>query len=328
MSRIDPDLAAPRGENLKAILVARVSKAKKEATSLEDQEHNLRRVVGDNHDGPVDWTVLASEGSGEHLDRAELDKLEELLESREYDLVITEDLGRIARRSRAFDICELAEDCGVRLIAINDGVDNGREDWRTRAFFSVLRHEMYKKDTSARIRRRQRNRFVTGGMVQCVLPGYVKEPGVKTDDKVYKDPAAEPVYDRVFTLLEQGASFADVADYLNTIKSPLGGNRCSKHWTACRVAHVVRNPILKGLRIRNLKIANRINKTGRHRSVPAPPEERLERQCPHRAFIDPEPYCRSSAVTTAFGRSRCCWMKTPAITPRTRRGWPLSRASG
>ena len=58
------------------------------------------------------------------------------------------------------------------------------------------------------------------------------------------------------------------------------------------VARVTRNPILKGLRVRNQLMAKRVNKTGRRRCVQAPPEERLERHCPHLQFIEPERYDR------------------------------------
>ena len=44
------------------------------------------------------------------------------------------------------------------------------------------------------------------------------------------------------------------------------------------------------MRVRNRKISKRVNKTGRHKSVAAPPEELLERYCPHLAFIEPARY--------------------------------------
>src|SRR5262249_21628357 len=59
-----------------------------------------------------------------------------------------------------------------------------------------------------------------------------------------------------------------------------------------------RNPILKGIRVRNKKMARRINKSGQHRSVDAPPEERLERVCPHLAFIDAGRFDRVNALLT------------------------------
>ena len=58
------------------------------------------------------------------------------------------------------------------------------------------------------------------------------------------------------------------------------------------VGQVTRNPLLKGVRERNRRMSKRVNKTGRHISVAAPPEELLQRNCPHLAFIEPERYDR------------------------------------
>ena len=62
------------------------------------------------------------------------------------------------------------------------------------------------------------------------------------------------------------------------------------------VARLVQNPLVKGVRVRNKKMSRRVNKTGRHRSVNAPPEERLERHCPHLAFIDAARFDRVNAL--------------------------------
>ncbi len=66
------------------------------------------------------YTDLATQGSGERVDRLELIQLEEMIESGKYDMVVAEDLARICRRTRVMDICELCEDLGTRLIAFND----------------------------------------------------------------------------------------------------------------------------------------------------------------------------------------------------------------
>jgi len=58
------------------------------------------------------------------------------------------------------------------------------------------------------------------------------------------------------------------------------------------VRRITHNPILKGIRVRNDRMAQPVNKTGKPISVKAPPEERLERFCPHLVFIDPERYDR------------------------------------
>jgi hypothetical protein len=236
--------------------------------------------------------MLASQVSGERLDHNQLHKLKKLIRSGRYDLVICEDLGRIVRRVDAIKVCELAEDNNTRLIAINDSIDTGRDDWRDKSVFAVWKHESYNRDTARRIRRTQRNRFANGGMVRLPSYGYLLEPGGKHESQVSKDPAAEAVFSEWFERLEEGASFAEIADWLKANNVPLTGGKRAKRWTASLVAEITYNPILKGLRVRNKKIAVRVNQTGRRRSQNAPPEERLERQCPWLAFIEPDRYDR------------------------------------
>src|SRR4051812_18522039 len=191
--RLDPPLTPRNGVTLRVLAVCRISGPNQDAKSLGDQEAFLRRYVADHYDGPTDREVFATRGSGELLDRHELSEIEDRIEAGRCDLLITEDLGRIARRNRAFGICEEAQDSGTPLIALNDHVDTGREDWQTTATFATLRHEQYNKDTSKRIRRSLRNRFSSQGLIQTVPYGYIKPAGVKTDDGVAKDPAAGPI---------------------------------------------------------------------------------------------------------------------------------------
>ena len=92
------------------------------------------------------------------------------------------------------------------------------------------------------------------------------------------------------------------------------------------LGRIVRNPILKGIRVRNKKMSRRINKTGRRRSVDAPPEERLERNCPHLAFIDPERFDRVNALLTRrnakYKRSKKGEIDPRKDVPKKKTRWP------
>ena len=295
MSVLNPPLVPQNGHTLEGMIICRVSdprSGKQDERSNDDQEAQHRRWLEPRTDWPVNLKVIAGSGSGEILDREEAKLAEEELFTGKYDFVLTEYLGRIFRRLQAFLFCEAAEDVGTRVIAPNDLVDTAREDWRMAAFFAAMRHEMHNTDTSKRIRRTHRNRFTQGGVFQYVVYGYIKPPGAKGEDDVKKDPAAEPIYDRWFTMLEEGATFSEVADWLNTCGIPTGPFCHRDSWDGKMVARVTRNAILKGLRVRNDKMAKRINRTGRRITVKAPPEERLERSCPHLAFIEPKRYDR------------------------------------
>jgi hypothetical protein len=99
--------------------------------------------------------------------------------------------------------------------------------------------------------------------------------------------------------LDEGATFAEIADWLNASEVPLGPYLRGDRWIGTMIGRITRNPILKGVRVRNRVISKRHNKTGRHRAVKAAPEERLERHCPHLAFFDADYYDRVVAKVNA-----------------------------
>jgi DNA invertase Pin-like site-specific DNA recombinase len=314
------------GQTLKVLGIARISTEHQDALSLADQEA-LYRCWLDQHAGlPYHLTMIAGRGSGECLDRKEARQAEAEVESGTYDLVIAEDLGRIFRRVHAQLFCELCEDVDTRLVAIHDHVDTGRDDWRLHAFFATMRHEMYNADTAKRIRRSQRHRFQEGGVVQQVVFGYCKPAGTKSDADLRKDPAAEPVYAEMFRRLEEGASYSEVADWLNDQGIKPGPYVSSARWNCGLVTQLIHNPILKGLRVRNKKMSKRVNQTGRRKAVPAPAGERLERHCPHLAFIEPARYDRLIQMlderNAKFKRRGADGIDPRAGVPRKRTIWP------
>jgi DNA invertase Pin-like site-specific DNA recombinase len=299
VTQLNPPLTPRSGVTLHVLLICRISTVHQDLRSLADQEALLRRFVADHHAGPADFHVIASQGSGEYLETRELLDAVAKVESRRIDLVIAEDLGRICRRNYAINFCEIAEDHDTRVITIHDSIDTGRNDWRLHATFSAMKNEAYNKETAQRIRRTLRNRFQEGGVVQTTVYGYIKPPGCSSDSELRKDPAAEPIFDEIFRRLEDGANFCEVADWLNGREIPTGPYCRTGRWDGPMVARLVQNPILKGVRVRNKKKSRRVNKTGKHRSVDAPPEELLERDCPHLAFIDPARFDRVNALLAA-----------------------------
>ena len=254
-------------------MICRVSDpgpGKQRIESNDDQEVRLRTHLLTIWDGPATVEVVAGSGSGEWVGREELVRAEELVESGVFDLVLCEDLGRIARRYHSQAFCELAEDHATRVIAANGEVDTGRSSWRMAAGFNAIRHEMSNADTAERIRRSHQNIFDHGGLIHQIQYGYILPPGAKTDDELQKDPAAEPYYRGMFERLKGGARYSEVADWLHSEGVPVGPQCRLTRWTAEMVARVTQNPIVKGIRVRNRKISRRINRTGKYRAVPAP----------------------------------------------------------
>lgn len=282
------DYTKPKnGTKFNVIGVARISTENQDERSLEDQEAYFKQWL-DREYGKAGYElrVIAHRGSGQILDNSEFLELCNLVETGNYDLVIAEDLSRIIRRMQAVTFCEEAESVGTRVVGIGDPVDTSTEGWEYAAVFTSLKNRAFCKDTARRICRTHRNRFENGGIVMCLQFGYIKPHPGASDDEVQKDPEAEPVYEQWISMLERGASYAEVARWLNSENISTGPYCRGNKWSVAMVKRLTYNPILKGERHRNKKKVRR-KQNGRPKCVDAPPEELLIRQVPHLAFVEP-----------------------------------------
>jgi site-specific DNA recombinase len=289
LCHMDPPLVPKDGRLLQVIVPVRVSDpTKQDERSLQDQRVKIENFFQERCDYPFELTVLEGRQSGELLDRQEFRKLVELAETRGFDAVIAEDLGRIVRRMQAYTFCETCVDHETRVIAINDHVDTARDGWQDSSIISAWRHERSNRDTSDRIKRTHRNRFAQGGVLSCTIYGYSKPPGARTDAELQRDPAAEPIYREWFRMLdEDNATFADVVRYLRThnVPLPLHARSSTTEWDGKMVARHTFNPLLKGVRERNRRKSKR-QSSGKYKSINAEPNELLQRQVPHLAFFE------------------------------------------
>jgi DNA invertase Pin-like site-specific DNA recombinase len=292
MNYASQTLQPKNGQFFSVLGVCRISTSHQNGRSLDDQRALYVEWLEQEYGKNYRLDVIQGTGSGEDLTRPALQELQDRLEKGDLDVVITEDLGRIARRLAASQICEIAEDVGTRVVAINDHVDTSNPDWRMSSMFACLRHETYNRDTSSRIRRSLRNRFSQGDVVQSLPYGYFKPHAHASDSECSKLPEAQEIYDQVFRRLEDGQTFAQVSDWMNEQKVPTGSACRTPIWTGSLLATVIRNPILKGVRQRNRRVTVRINRTGRRKTEPATPDMLLERHVPHLAFIEPLRYDR------------------------------------
>jgi site-specific DNA recombinase len=326
-----PPLKARDGRTLRVLAVVRISTEHQDEKSLDDQFELTKERVTLSFDGAIEWSLIRSRGSGEVLEREELTDLYAKIQSGRYDLVICEDLGRICRRVHAYVVCELCEDSDTRLIALNDSVDTARSDWQTNAFFSVVRHEQYNKDTAARIRRTQRNRFMHGGMTHYRIFGYTAPPGAKLDQEIQIDLQLLPYALGMIERLEAGQSFQQVADWLNQNGVRPGPRARRQTWSHRLVSQWIYNTQIKGERQWNNRISVRVNKTGRRKKVKAPARELLTRQVPHWAIVDAERYDALvrmlKARNSRYGSAKRNGVDPRLNRPRKRTRWPGQHAT-
>lgn len=301
-TELKPPLNARNGHTLRVLLPCRVSDpgpGKQDIRSLGDQEALYRHWLSEHIALPVEVTVLAGSGSGEWLEREEYLRLMESVESDQFDLVLTEDLGRIVRRIHAHLFCELCVDHRTRCIALNDHVDTCEPGWQDRSIFSAWHHERSNRDTSDRIKRTHRNRFEQGRCLALPIFGYLKKPGVKTDDDLEKVPETTPIYEEWFRRLDEGGLYAEVADWLNENNVSTGPYARNAKWDGRMVSRVSHNWLLKGDRFRNKRRTKRNNTTGKYKSEKADTKELLLRHVPHLAFFHEAYYDRVIAKADA-----------------------------
>ncbi len=196
-------------------------------------------------------------------------------------------------------------DHDTRLISLNDHVDKAEDGWEDRSIFSAWHHERSNRDTSNRIKRTHRAKFLQGSCLSVPIYGYVKKPGAKSDDDVERLPEAEAIYKEWFDRLDNGATYSDIADWLNATGVPLGPYCRRQNWDCRIVGRLTHNWLLKGVRFRNKRKSNRNNETGRYKSEKADPSELVVRPVPHLAFFEAAYYDRVVAKADARNAKFC-----------------------
>jgi len=275
------------------LLIARISTINQDELSLEDQLALYRLFLSEHYDGEIKFIVIKTQISGEWLDRVDLTEAKAWLASGTVDLVIVEDLSRIMRHVLAVQFCGFCKDFGTRLIAINDHVDTDHEGWDDTALMASWNHQKTNEHTSKRIKQRMGSRFERdGGVFGCELYGFIKPPNCRGDQDVQLDPEAKVVYDWWFQMLEDGATYAEVADRLNGQGIATGPHCRVDRWTPEMVSRITHNPILKGVRQRNKYHSEKHYQSGKRLSKKAPEEMLKTRNCPHLAHIVPDRYDR------------------------------------
>ena len=287
----DSPLIPRNGHTLVAEVVARISGCQNQKElSLQDQEDHAKQVVAEYYRAAVEYRVIATKGKGERLDRPELEQIEAMLRTRELDLMVAEDIGRMIRGAHAVRLCGIAVDHGTRVIAPNDFIDTAHPNWEEDVMDACRQHVGHNAHTSMRLKQKLMNRFTRfGGATAREIYGYLKPTGSKTYGEWQKDPAAVPVFEEWRRLLQQTGNCSEVADWLNRQGVPTGKYARRRTWDGKMVRRITANPVLKGMPRRGLKHTIKHHETGRRVSVKNPEGPQFY-ECPHLAFWTPEEF--------------------------------------
>jgi len=303
--RNGPALVPRNGHTLIVGVVARISGcANQKEMSLDDQIDHAKQVVAELDDGPVEYRVVSTKGKGEALDRPELADIEAMLRTRELDLLVAEDLGRIVRGTAASWLCGIAFDQGTRVLAPNDCVDTAEDNWEEDVISACRDHVGHNAHTSKRLKHKLMNRFKkSGGATPREVYGYVKPAGAKTYHQWLKDPVASGVYTEWFRKLRETPNCSAVADWLNGLKVQTGKYARNPTWDGAMVRRLTANTLLKGMPGRGFTKTVKNHETGRRVAMKNPTGPNFL-DLPHLAHVDPAEFDEVNALLDAANAGR------------------------
>ncbi len=261
------------------ILYARLSQeddVKGDSNSITNQKHMLEKYAQEN--GFCNIKFLYDDGfSGTNFNRPSWNEVMALIESEQVQTLIVKDLSRLGREY--LEVGRLTElvfpSCGVRFIAINDGVDSLYESSND---FTPMRNwfnELHAKDSSKKVRAVKRMQAERGEILGGRPPyGYRKDESVRKG--IVPDEETAPVVQRIFSLCAGGKGPNQIARILtqeqvlnptNTYYRRTGAEHKSLdttspyRWTSSSVTGILNNRTylghMPGLRTTTLSYKNK-----------------------------------------------------------------------
>jgi len=199
------------------ILYARLSQEddiKGDSNSIVNQKHMLEKYAQEN--GFCNTKFLYDDGfSGTNFNRPSWNEVMALVENEQVETLIVKDLSRLGREY--LEVGRLTElvfpSCGVRFIAINDGVDSLYESSND---FTPMRNwfnELHAKDSSKKVRAVKRMQAERGEILGGRPPyGYRRDETVRKG--IVPDEEAGEVVRRIFGLCAAGKGPNQIARVL------------------------------------------------------------------------------------------------------------------
>jgi site-specific DNA recombinase len=197
-----------------------------ESNSISNQKSYLEDTATRN--GHTNLRHFTDDGvSGSRFDRPGFMAMLEEVEAGNVDCIYVKDMSRIGRDYlKVGQIMELLRQKGVRLIAVNDGVDSFRGEDDFTPFRNIM-NEYYLRDTSRKIKsvfqaKGKSGKHVTG----TVIYGYLWN---ETRDKWIVDPEAAEIVKRIFAMTIDGYGPYQIASKLSEEKILIPAAHFAKH---------------------------------------------------------------------------------------------------
>ena len=186
-----------------------------ESNSISNQKQMLEDYARRN--GLPNPTHFTDDGiSGTRFDRPGFLAMMEEVEAGRVEAIVVKDMSRLGRDYlKVGQVMEILRQKGVRLIAINDGVDslNGDDDFTP---FRNIMNEYYARDTSRKIRSVFKSKGMSGKhLTGTVIDGYLWN---ESREHWLVDEEAAAVVRRIFSLAMEGYGPYQIAQQLSADK--------------------------------------------------------------------------------------------------------------
>jgi DNA invertase Pin-like site-specific DNA recombinase len=268
-----------------AAIYARYSSENQRPESIDDQVSACRKLAKQQSLTISDDHIYADQAeSGARSDRPSLSALMAAAHNGEFDVVLVDDLSRLARDNHLMlsIIAELHFD-GIRVISVADGLDSNDEESTLAIQVRGIFNELQLRDLKNKTLRGQIGQKERGFFVGEKTFGYRSVPvgEMKMDKKGrprpegYKmeiEPTQAATIVRIFTSYADGMSLTQIVRTLNEENVP-GSIRASKGWSPATISRILDNEKYAGRWIWNRTESRRDPRTGRRRRFEKPESE-------------------------------------------------------
>ncbi|MFL5329985.1 MAG: hypothetical protein ACJ8C4_13855 [Gemmataceae bacterium] len=300
--------------------------------SNEDQADHGKEVIAEMYTGPVEYRIIATKGKGERLDRPELAVMEAMFRTRELDVFVFEDIGRMVRGAHAVRLCGIAVDHKTRVLAPHDCIDTAEDSWEEDVMQACRDHVSHNAHTSKRLKHKLMNRFLKlGGATALPIAGYHVPPDAKTYDHWQKIEEATPIIREAARLLRLTLNCETAASYLNSVAwgdgmgFPTGPYCTRKAWNGKMVRRYFLNSLLAGRPARGHRHTVKWNENGERKSRVNPngPNFRDCAQLAHLTWAELEDLnCALAAQNDRYRRKKRKGIDPLTNVPRKRTRYP------
>lgn len=269
---------------MKAAVYARYSSENQRPESIEDQVAACRKLALQRGFNVLEEHIYSDQAkSGARKDRAGLSALIEAAQAKAFDVVLVDDLSRLARDNYLMlsIMAELHFE-GVRVVSVADGLDSNDEEAtlgiQIRGIFNKLQlRDLKKKTLRGQMGQKERGFFVDErsygyrsvpvGEMRMDKKGRPRPEGYRMEI----EPREAAMILRMFKAYADGQSLTAIVKTLN--EEGIRGFRAAKSWSAATVTRMLGNEKYIGRWVWNRTTTRRDPRTGRRRKFDKPESE-------------------------------------------------------